>query len=154
LPVASDSERGLLGIALSPSFASDHFVYLYYTAAATDGGTPISNSVKRFTWNGSTLSFNKKIIDLPATPGPHHDSGQLAFGPDGKLYISIGDLNRNEETSNHNNHTLNPIGAVLRLNPSGSAVKTNPFYSSKNTGSKKALNDIFAYGIRNTFGMD
>jgi glucose/arabinose dehydrogenase len=154
LPVASDSERGLLGIALSPHFADDHFVYLYYTAAAKDGGTPISNSVKRFTWDGSTLTFNKKIIDLPATPGPNHDSGQIAFGPDGKLYIAVGDLNRNELTSNHNNHTINDIGAVLRVNPSGSSVTTNPFYSTSNTGKNRPLNYIFAYGIRNTFGMD
>jgi glucose/arabinose dehydrogenase len=154
LPVATDSERGLLGIALSPNFASDNFVYLYYTAAAKDGGAPISNSVKRYTWNGSTLAFNKKIIDLPATPGPNHDSGQIAFGPDGKLYIAIGDLNRNEETSNHNNHTLSDIGAILRVNPSGSPVTTNPFYSASNTGAKKPLNFIFGYGIRNSFGMD
>ncbi len=153
LPVASDSERGLLGIALSPHFDVDHFVYLYYTAALKHGGTPISNSVKRFTWNGSTLTFNKKIIDLPATPGPNHDSGQIAFGPDGKLYLAIGDLNRNEQTSNHNNATLNDIGAVLRVNSSGSAVTTNPFYSVTNTGKKKPLNYIFGYGVRNSFGL-
>ena len=152
LPVASDSERGLLGIALSPHFDVDHFVYLYYTAALKHGGTPISNSVKRFTWDGSTLTFNKKIIDLPATPGPNHDSGQIAFGPDGKLYVAIGDLNRNEETSNHNNHTLDDIGAIIRVNSSGSAVTTNPFYSASNTGKKKPLNYIFGYGVRNSFG--
>ena len=153
LPVASDSERGLLGIALSPHFDVDHFVYLYYTAALKHGGTPISNSVKRFTWDGSTLTFNKKIIDLPATPGPNHDSGQIAFGPDGKLYVAIGDLNRNEETSNHNNHTLDDIGAIIRVNSSGSAVTTNPFYSASNTGRKKPLNYIFGYGVRNSFGL-
>src|SRR5581483_4542684 len=151
LPVATNSERGLLGIALSPTFNQDHFVYLYYTAAAQDGGAPISNSVKRYSWDGSKLIFKKKVIDLPATPGPNHDSGQIAFGPDGKLYIAIGDLNRNEITINHNNHTLNRIGAILRVNSSGSSVTTNPFYSA---GKASAANDIFAYGIRNTFGMD
>src|SRR6478752_6780534 len=48
LPVSTNSERGLLGIALSPTYADDHFVYLYYTAAAQDGGDPISESVKRY----------------------------------------------------------------------------------------------------------
>src|SRR5438876_9730865 len=50
LPVATSSEEGLRGIALSPSFSSDHFVYLYSTVAQQDGGTPISNSVKRYSW--------------------------------------------------------------------------------------------------------
>ena len=154
LPVANASEEGLLGIALSPTFAQDHFVYLYYTAAAKDGGTPISNSIKRYVWNGSTLTFNKKIIDLPDTPGPNHNGGKMVFGPDGKLYIVIGELNRNEETSNHNNGMVSDVGAVLRMNPSGSAVTTNPFYSAKNTGAKKALNYIYGYGIRNSFGID
>jgi aldose sugar dehydrogenase len=154
LPVATDSERGLLGMALSPSFAGDHQVYLYFTAAAQDGGDPIAECVKRYTFDGSTLTFNKKIIDLPATPGPNHNSGKIAFGPDKKLYIVIGDLNRNEITSNHNNGAINRIGAVLRVNPSGSSVTSNPFFNAKNTGKKKARNDIFAYGIRNSFGID
>ena len=55
----------------------------------------------------------------------------MDFGPDGKLYLVIGELNRNEETSNHKNGIVNDIGAVLRMNPSGSAVTTNPFYSAK-----------------------
>ena len=154
LPVANDSERGLLGIALSPNFGSDHFVYLYYTAASADGGSPISNSVKRYSWDGSKLTFNRKVIDLPATPGPNHDGGRITFGPDGKLYMIIGDLNRNELTSNHNNGTINRIGAVLRVDPTGTSVTNNPFYSTANTGANKVKNDIYAYGIRNSFGMD
>ncbi len=154
LPVATQSEEGLLGIALSPDFANDHFVYLYYTASTNDGGAPLGNAVKRYTWNGSTLVLNKKIIDLPATPGPNHNAGRISFGPDGKLYIAAGELNRNEETTNHNNHIINPVASILRLNPSGSPVTTNPFYSTKNKGATAALNDIFAYGIRNTFGFD
>ncbi|HEX3356216.1 MAG TPA: PQQ-dependent sugar dehydrogenase [Tepidisphaeraceae bacterium] len=154
LPVATQSEEGLLGIALSPTFAQDHFVYLYYTASTKDGGAPLGNAVKRYTLNGSTLTLNKKIIDLPATPGPNHNAGRIAFGPDGKLYIAAGELNRNELTTNHSNHIINPVASILRLNPSGSPVTTNPFYSTKNTGANKALNDIFAYGIRNTFGFD
>src|SRR5690242_15143817 len=55
LAVANDSERGLLGITLDPSFSSNHFVYLYYSKASADGGTWQDNQVSRFTWNGSTL---------------------------------------------------------------------------------------------------
>jgi len=154
LPVSNNSERGLLGMALSPDFATDRFVYLYYTASATDGGDPISNSVKRFRYDpaGKTLSFVKKVIDLPATPGPSHDGGKISFGPDGKLYIVAGELNRNEQTSNYEDSPdLNRIGSILRINSSGSSVPTNPFYNAAKK--KRVANDIYAYGIRNSFGM-
>lgn len=154
LPVANASEEGLLGITLSPTFATDQHVYLYYTQSDKDGGTPIVNTIKRYTWNGSTLKFNKNIISLPATPGPNHNGGKIEFGPDGKLYAFVGELNRNEQTSNYRNTAINRIGSILRLNPSGSSVTTNPFYNAANAGtSKAALNDIYAYGIRNSFGM-
>jgi glucose/arabinose dehydrogenase len=156
LSVANDSERGLLGIALSPSFVSDQRIYLYYTAAGNDGGSPISNSVKRYRWTGSQLIFDRKIIDLPATPGPNHDGGKIVFGPkDGYLYIGAGELNRNEQTSNHRNSSdVNRIGAILRVSRNGRSIPTNPFYSAANIGTARApLNDIFAYGIRNTFGL-
>jgi glucose/arabinose dehydrogenase len=154
LSVSNDSEQGLLGIALSPDFATDRFVYLYYTASAADGGTPISNSVKRFRYDPAkkTLSFVKKVIDLPASPGPNHNGGKIAFGPDGKLYIAAGELNRNEMTSNdRKSDVVNPIGAVLRLNSSGSTISTNPFYNAKKP--KRPANYVYAYGIRNSFGM-
>jgi glucose/arabinose dehydrogenase len=154
LPVANASEEGLLGIALSPTFSVDQHVYLYYTQSDRDGGTPIANTVKRYTWNGSALKFNKNIISLPATPGPNHNGGKMQFGPDGKLYVVAGELNRNEQTSNYRNTAVNSIGSILRLNPSGSSVTTNPFYSASNAGtSRKALNNIYAYGIRNSFGL-
>jgi glucose/arabinose dehydrogenase len=154
LPVANASEEGLLGITLSPTFSVDQHVYLYYTLSKSDGGSPTANVIARYTWNGSTLRFNKTIATLPATPGPNHNGGKITFGPDGKLYAFVGELNRNEQTSNHAGTAVNRIGSILRLNPSGSSVKTNPFYSDANIGtSKRALNDIYAYGIRNSFGM-
>jgi len=153
LKVASDSERGLLGIALPHDFSKNHFVYLYHTDADANGAAT-ANSIDRYTWNGSTLAYSKHIISLPAYPGPNHNAGRMAFGPDNKLYAIIGDLNRNERTSNHSESTdLNRIGAIIRLNPSGSSIATNPFASASNSA-KSPLNDIFAYGIRNSFGMD
>ncbi|HEX8524157.1 MAG TPA: PQQ-dependent sugar dehydrogenase [Tepidisphaeraceae bacterium] len=157
LPVANESERGLLGIAVAPDFATSKAVYLYFTRSATsaDGSEASDNRVERFTWNGSKLVYSKRIIKLPAAPGPNHDGGKIAFGPDNKLYIQIGDLNRNERTQNYNNSkTVSRTGAILRLNPSGSSVKANPFYAVANIDSASAaLNDIYAYGIRNGFGL-
>jgi glucose/arabinose dehydrogenase len=124
LPVANNSERGLLGIALVPDFATSQSVYLYFTRSATNGDstTAADNRVERYTWNGSKLVFSKRIIKLPGNPGPNHDGGKILFGPDKKLYVVAGELNRNERTSNHGESSvINPIGAILRLNPSGTS---------------------------------
>ena len=61
LPVANDSERGLLGIALSPTFSTDRFVYLDYTRAGSDGSSPIDNRIERYKWTGSSLTFDRKL---------------------------------------------------------------------------------------------
>lgn len=155
LNVANDSERGLLGIALHPQFAGNGFVYLYYTAAQTDGGQPIANRIERFHWNGSALTFDRRIKNLPGGPGPNHDGGKIAFGPDGKLYAVTGDLNRDERTENFENSSALSLSAtILRLNANGSSPTDNPFYSRANVHtSKAALNDIYAYGVRNSFGI-
>jgi glucose/arabinose dehydrogenase len=110
LAVNNGSERGLLGIALHPNFATNGQVYLYWTesttAADTDvlANTPLlGNRVDRFVWNGSTLTQDINIIRLralqpafereptPAAGRGNHNGGVIKFGPDGKLYIFIGD---------------------------------------------------------------
>jgi glucose/arabinose dehydrogenase len=155
LPVASDSERGLLGIALSPNFATDRLVYLNYTRVTPGFTTPDDNRVERYVWNGSSLTFDRKVLVMPALPGPNHDGGKIAFGPDGKLYATIGDLNRNESTQNFERaKTITRSGAILRVNPSGTSVTSNPFYDAKFKGTPyAAINDLYAYGVRNSFGL-
>lgn len=155
LPVANASEQGLLGITLSPTFAQDNYVYLYYTPAASDGGAPIANAIVRYKYDGEQLVFNRKIKTMPATPGPNHAGGRLTFGPDGKLYAAIGDLNRNETTSNYSaSPAVTRTGAVLRLEPWGASPTDNPFYNARYVGTRKeAVNDIYAYGVRNSFGI-
>lgn len=155
LNVANDSERGLLGIALHPQFARNGFVYLYYTAAHTDGGDSIGNRIERYHWNGSALAFDRRIKNLPGGPGPNHDGGKITFGPDGKLYAVIGNLNRDERTENfEDSSSLSLSGVILRLNSNGTSPTDNPFYSRANVhSSKSVLNDIYAYGVRNSFGM-
>lgn len=145
LPVASDSERGLLGMVLSPTFATDNLVYLYHTAGTQDGGDPISNKISRYRYTGSSLTFDRKIFDLPVQRGANHNGGKMAFGPDGKLYAVIGDLNNNTATANYGGTPIENTAAVIRINPSGSIPTNNPF-----TGDARA---IYAYGIRNSFGM-
>src|SRR5919108_4936202 len=122
--VDNESERGMLGIALHPDFPATPFVYLYYTESSTAGdssGSPAANRVYRYTWNGSTLISPLLILDLPATPGPNHDGGIITFGPDGKLYVVIGDLNHNGQLQN-NGSGVSPddTGVIFRLNDDGS----------------------------------
>ena len=155
LPVSTSSERGLLGIALHPNFARNGFVYLYYTRAASDGGEAQRHRIDRFRWTGEDLRFDKIIKKLPAQPGPNHDGGKITFGPDGKLYAVIGDLNRTGRTQNvEDSDSLDRTGVILRLNAGGKSPKDNPFYRRQNIGTPNApLNDIFAYGVRNSFGL-
>jgi glucose/arabinose dehydrogenase len=150
--VNDDSERGLLGIALHPNFSTNGFVYLYFTESnsGADGGSPAGNRVYRYTWDGNALSSPQLIIDLPVTPGPNHDGGIILFGPDGKLYIVIGDLNRNGQLQNNTAPGADPpddTSVILRLNDDGSTPGDNPFSGSA------GFERYFAYGIRNSFGM-
>lgn len=148
LDVSNDSERGLLGIALHPNFSANHLVYLYFTESSTDGGSPTFNRVVRYTWDGNGLINQQPIINLPVLGGPNHDGGIIIFGPDGKLYIVIGDLNRNGKLQNNAGGTdPDDTSVILRLNDDGTTPAGNPFAGS--AGFEK----YFAYGIRNSFGM-
>ena len=155
LPVANDSERGLLSVALSPNFASDNLVYLYHCAAASDGGQPVSNKIDRYRLVGDQLVFDRKILDLPPGPGPNHDGGKIMFDAKGKLFVVIGDLNRNERTQNvETSGATTRSGAILRINPTGTGIPTNPFNAQQDVGRTRGPEaDIYAYGIRNSFGI-
>jgi glucose/arabinose dehydrogenase len=167
LAVNSGSERGLLGIALHPNFATTSYVYLYWTESTTGADstvlseTPLlGNRVDRFVWDGSTLALDKNIIQLralqppfaaeptPTTGRGNHDGGVIKFGPDGKLYLFIGDVGRRGWLQNLLNGPYQPgdssfgtddnfggpepddahlTGSILRLNPDGTTPADNPF---------------------------
>jgi glucose/arabinose dehydrogenase len=150
--VDSTSERGLLGIAIHPNFPSTPFVYLYYTQSSTAGdssGSPLANRVYRYTWNGSALVSPVLILDLPVTPGPNHNGGTIAFGPDRKLYAVIGDLNRDGQLQNFSaGPAPDNTGIIFRINDDGSAPTDNPFFALGGNLAK-----YFAYGVRNSFGL-
>src|SRR5205807_2123654 len=116
LAVNSASERGLLGIALQPNFATTHGVYLYWTQSSTGADSPnlaevplLGNRVDRYVWNPATetLTFDKNIIMLRSFQADanqpmrgNHDGGKILFGPDGKLYFQIGDQGRRGQLQN------------------------------------------------------
>ena len=150
--VDSFNGRGLLGITLHPNFATNGFVYLYYTKSTTAGdvfNAPLDNRVERYTWNGTALVNPTLIISLPVDTQALHVGGIITFGPDGKLYIVIGYEDRNGKLQN-NSAGAEPddTGVVLRLNDDGTIPADNPFFSQGGN-----LRKYFAYGIRNSFGM-
>lgn len=146
LSVNATGERGLLGIAFHPNFSTNQFVYLYYTTSAS----PIHNRVSRFTANGDVAAAGSEtvIVDLDNLSGAsNHNGGAIHFGPDGKLYIAVG-----ENANASNAQTLsNRLGKMLRINDDGTIPADNPFNSTA-TGANQA---IWALGLRNpyTFGF-
>ena len=152
--VDSASERGLLGIAIHPAFPTTPFVYLYYTESSLGVDTigsppPLANRIYRFTWNGSALIDPTLILDLPVTTGPNHDGGVIGFGPDGKLYAVIGDLNRRGQLQNiSTGAAADDTSVIIRLNDDGTIPQDNPFAAQGGNLAK-----YYAYGIRNSFGL-
>ena len=148
------SERGLLGIAIHPNFPSTPFVYLYFTQSDTSNDTSgsaaaLANRVYRYSWNGSALISPSLILDLPVTPGPNHNGGTMTFGPDGKLYVVIGELNRNGQLQNFSSGPApDNTGVIFRVNDDGSAPNDNPFFALGGNLAK-----YYAYGVRNSFGL-
>lgn len=143
VPTTADGERGLLGVTFHPQFgtAGNNFVYVYYTSA--EGGA--HNRISRYptTATGDLATGPEEVIlDLPAlSSATNHNGGAIHFGPDGKLYVAVG------ENANSSNAQLNTtlLGKILRLNPDGSIPPDNPTIG---TGSFKA---IWAKGVRNPF---
>ena len=149
--VISNNERGLLGIAIM----NNDTVFLYYTESSsssfTEDNEPLGNRVYKYQWNEEEkiLVNPKLILDLPAIPGPNHNGGKLAIGPDNYLYVVIGDLNHEGKLQNIvDGPQPDDTGVIFRVNPeNGSPAPDNPFANNEN-------NRYYAYGIRNGFGID
>ena len=140
-------EGGLLGVAIDPEFVSNHYVYVYYTALSPT----IHNRVSRFTANGDVAVEGSETVlfDLSDPTGALvHNGGATHFGPDGKLYIAVG-----ENAHRENAQSLdNVLGKILRINPDGTIPADNPtsFPGIPGTpvGDSRA---IWAVGLRNPY---
>jgi glucose/arabinose dehydrogenase len=141
LSVDSSGERGLLGVAFDPNFTLNDYIYLYYTVP----DTPIHNRVSRFTANGDVAVSGSETVLLeldPLSTATNHNGGAIHFGPDGKLYIAVGD---NAKGSNSQNFAK-LLGKILRINSDGTIPTDNPFIQSTT-----ARHEIWALGLRNPF---
>jgi glucose/arabinose dehydrogenase len=132
-PGGSYSERGLLGLAISPTFARDRNVFAFYSSSDR-----AHQYVIRWTDCAGVSRHPKIIVTLPAGGDCCHKGGRIAFGPDGMLYVSLGD----EHTASSAQNKSDVRGKLLRYTPSGRPAPGNPFG-----------NAVYAYGFRNPFGL-
>ncbi len=149
LTVNSSGERGLLGVAFDPNYATNHFVYVYYTATSPS----IHNRVSRFTADianedVAVVGSELPILDLENLSATNHNGGAIHFGPDGKLYVAVG-----ENANSGNSQVLtNRLGKMLRINSDGTIPADNPTTFPNIAGSPTGNNlAIWAVGLRNPF---
>ena len=134
-PDGSYSERGLLGLAISPTFNKDRFVYAFFSDVNYTEQHVIRWRDCRGTGMDPTV-----LVTLPSGPDCCHKGGRLAFGTDGMLYVTLGD----EHSAPSGQNTADVRGKILRYRPDGSVPPDNPF---------GATNPVWAYGLRNPFGI-
>ncbi|TDC79288.1 PQQ-dependent sugar dehydrogenase [Streptomyces hainanensis] len=128
--VVSGGEGGLLGLAVSPNFATDRAFYVFHTAAS-------DNRIARLTFDGTAIGGYQPILTGIAR-ATYHNGGRLAFGPDGHLYATTGDAQQTGLAQN--TQSLN--GKILRLTTTGAPAPGNPFG-----------NHVYSYGHRNPQGL-
>jgi aldose sugar dehydrogenase len=166
--VATVQEEGMLGIAVAKhqSGSIPTYVFLYYTqstaAAAPNASNsttnitkPLCNCLYRYEFENNKLVNPKLLLSLPANPGPDHNAGKLLIGPDNNLYLTIGTVG----TPGHQTQAQNIKGGpepdgtsgILRITQDGKPVANN---GSSILGTTYPLNLYYAYGIRNSFGID
>jgi len=139
----SGSERGLLSIAFPPDHASTGLSYVFLTGAA--GALEVYEHRASADRDAADPASRRLVISIPHTEAANHNGGQLAFGPDGLLYVATGDGGNSNDTPNPDaERTGSLLGKILRIDPRGAAPGAhgvpadNPF-----------ANEVWAYGLRN-----
>lgn len=173
--LCANSERGLLGVAVDPAFAANRFIYLYYTfnkfgnTCPTNTSAAPVNRVSRFVLADSNVvdpATETVLIDNIPSPAGNHNAGDVQFGKDGNLYVSVGDGGCDyagdggcggSNDAARDQHVL--LGKILRITPSGGIPADNPYTGAGTarcsaTGATSAgmrCQETFAWGLRNPF---
>jgi glucose/arabinose dehydrogenase len=150
--VRNETERGMLGVAIGNISSTTKTVFLYYTEA---DGDQTKNRIYRYEWDGAgSLTGGTLILDLPGEPGTNHNGGKITIGPDGMLYAVIGDLNRRGMLQNNmSGPAPDDTSVIFRVDYGGNGVGNtlSPGNTLLQAGN---LSKYYAYGIRNSFGLD
>ena len=159
-------ERGLLGIAVDPEFAVNHFIYAFATRTKSDG--TCVNRVSRFVMAGDVAALSSEVVlfdNIHTDTSGAHAGGDLHFGNDGYLYVSVGDgycdYARDSGCSSNNNASRDPhvaLGKILRITRDGEVAPGNPYAASGarcssagRTTVGRQCQETFASGLRNPF---
>ncbi|MCZ6690859.1 MAG: PQQ-dependent sugar dehydrogenase [Planctomycetota bacterium] len=137
------NERGLLGITFDPDYSLNSYVYIFYDVP----GFAITQKVERWEDVGNTGMNPFTLIDNLPSNASNHNGGNLAFGPDGMLYVTLGE---DAVPSQSSSFTVYP-GKMLRMDRDGNPLTDNPWYDPLTPGSPQ--NHFFAMGLRNSFDM-
>ncbi len=133
-----DWEQGILGIAVDPKFAENHFIYLYYTSIDKNTNE-VFDKVVRFTEKDNKAVDKTVLVDRIFALKGYHSGGALAFGPDDKLYITVGDATEHPFAQD----SSIVIGKILRINRDGTIPTDNPIANSP----------VYTIGHRNMYGI-
>jgi len=161
--VANKSERGMLGIAVTKNGTTNNtYVFVYFTESIQDGNDdcpkndfcnpgndPLGNRLYRYELLNDKLVNPVLLLDLPATSGPAHNGGAITIGPDNNVYLPIGEL-REEDIQKVS--SADGRGGILRVTQTGEVVGGERGQGI--LGNTYPLNLYYAYGIRNSFGID
>ncbi|WP_221090775.1 PQQ-dependent sugar dehydrogenase [Deinococcus aquaedulcis] len=137
-------ERGLLGLAFDPAYKTNRRLFVHYTDR---GGDTV---LARYTATADGRRADPgsaKTLFTAQQPYPNHNGGQLAFGPDGFLYLGLGDGGSGGDPQNHGQNLASPLGKILRFDVRGADAKPapgNPFLNRQGVNP-----NIWAYGLRN-----
>src|SRR3990170_1180239 len=140
----AENEGGLLGLAFSPSFQSDRRVYLYFTSNDCGSGAGRCDVLARYNVAGNDINEASEVVLLEIDDfAPNHNGGQILFGPDGYLYVALGDGGGGGDPSETGQNRNDLLGSVLRIRVTGQQTYAvpadNPF----------AGNPVDAFGFRN-----
>jgi aldose sugar dehydrogenase len=162
--VGTAGYRGLLGVVATVNEKETIEVFLYFTEAPKNDGTddsknpvsPLGNRLYRYDLVNNNLINPKLLLDLPALPGPRHAGGVVEIGPDNNIYLTIGDLDGTFRDKQYETMAQNYREGILPDGRSGILVVTQEGKpTGKNIlGVSFPLNLYYAYGIRNSFGID
>jgi glucose/arabinose dehydrogenase len=144
--VSAGGERGMLSMAFAPDYARSGRFYVYYTDRS--GDIRVDEFRRSSNPNRADRSTRRLVLFQVHSAFPNHNGGQLAFGPDGHLYIGIGDGGSEGDPFNNGQNLRTLLGKILRIDPrpgGGYSIPAgNPF-----AGRSGARPEIYAYGLRN-----